>query len=144
MYSDPLIVTTLRSVTAKFPVPTYASVHKINARDGLNYIFSVWLARCLNCVRHIHLVNQIKISTFVLLALNISSRLRCHNLRRDPVFLPSVVGSESMPDRSPPAPMQAHSHKRKRMILVAEHFKVGNGMERVHLGVLPRLRYCNR
>ena len=144
MSSDPHIVTMSHSVTAKFPVPMYASVHKINARDGLNYIFSVWPVRCLNCVRHIHPVNQIKISTFVLLASNISSRLRCHNLRRDPVFLPSVVGSESMPDRSPPAPMQVHSHKRKRMILVVERFKVGNGMERVHLGVLPRLLYCNR
>jgi hypothetical protein len=39
MSSDPHIVTTSHSVTAKFPVPTYASVHNINAGDTLNYIF---------------------------------------------------------------------------------------------------------
>jgi hypothetical protein len=68
MSSDPHIVTTSHSVTAKFPVPTYVSVHKINAGDTLNYISSVWLARSLNCVRHIRPVNLIRISTFVLLA----------------------------------------------------------------------------
>lgn len=63
-----LIITTSHSVTAKSPVPTYASVPKIKAGDTLNYISSVWLARSLNCVRHIHPVNLIRISTFVLLA----------------------------------------------------------------------------
>jgi hypothetical protein len=68
-HADSHIVTTSHSVTAKLPVPTYASLHNINAGDTLNYISSVWLARSLNCVRHIHPVNLIRmLSTFVLLA----------------------------------------------------------------------------
>lgn len=141
----PHVLYTSHSVTAKFPVPTYASVHKINTGGTLNYIFSVWLARCPNCARHIHPVNQIRISIFDLLALSILSRLRCHSLRRDLVFLPSMVGSkESKPGRSPLAPTQVHTHKQKRMISVAEHFKVENGTGPVHLEVLRPLQYCNR
>lgn len=64
----PRIVTTSHSVIAKFPVPTYASVLKFSVGDTLTYISSVWLARSLNCVRHIRPVNLIRISTFVLLA----------------------------------------------------------------------------
>lgn len=68
MSSDPHIVTTSHSVTAKHLVPTYVSVLKIDVGDTLNYISSVWLAKSLNCVRHIHPVNPIRISIFALLA----------------------------------------------------------------------------
>lgn len=142
--SNPHIVTTSISVTAKSPVPTYALVHKINDADALNCIYSVWLARCLNCVKHIPQANRIKISTFVSLALSISLNLHCHNLRRCLAFLLRIIGPGSVVGRLPLVPMQMHSHKRRRMILAAAHFKAENGMGLAHLGVLHLLRYCNR
>ena len=142
--SDPLIVTTSISVTARSPVPTYALIPKINAADALNCIYSVWLARCLNCVKHIPQANRIKISTFVSLALSTSLKLHCHNLRRGLVFLHRIIGPGSVFGRLPLVPMQMHTHKRRRMILAAARFKVENGMGLAHLGVLHLLRYCNR
>lgn len=139
-----LIMISSLSATAKFPVLMYASVHKINDGDALNYVFSVWLVRCPNCVKHIPLANQTKISISVSLALSISSRLRCHSLRQDLVFLPKMVGPESVPGRSPPASTQVHTHRRRRMTLAVGHCSVGNGMGPVHPGVLHPLRYYNR
>ena len=142
--SDPHIVTTSISVTAKSLVPTYVLIHKINAADALNCIYSVWLARCLNCVKHIPQANRIKISTFVSLALSTSLKLHCHNLHRGLVFLQRTTGPDSVLARLPLVPMQMHTHKRRRMISAVARFRVENGMGLAHLGVLHLLRYCNR
>src|SRR6266850_309521 len=113
-------------------------------RDALNCIYSAWLARCLNCVKHIPLANRIKISTFVSLASSISSTLRCHSLRLLPVSPPRIIGPESVLCRVPLAPTQMHTPKRRRMILAAGRFKVENGMGLVHPGAWHLLRYYNR
>lgn len=132
------------SATARFPAPTYASVHKINTEDALNYIFSVWLVRCPNCVKHIPPASQIKISTFVLLDLSISLSSPCLNLHQGLVLLLRMVGPETAPGRSPPVPMPVRTHKPRRMTLAAEHFKAESGMELAHQGVSHPLQYYNR
>src|SRR6266851_317379 len=110
----------------------------------LTTFYSVWLARCLNCAKHIPLANRIKISTFASLASSTSSTLRCRSMRLGPVFCVRIIGPESALGRSPLVPMPTHTHKRTRMILAAERFKVENGMGLAHPGVSHPLQYYNR
>src|SRR6266404_2430397 len=113
----------------------------LTLRQHLNYIFSVWHARCLNCVKHTLRENQTKISTCVLLALSISLRSHCHSLRRDLALHLRTNGLWRVRDHRL-LPILVHSHKQKRTTSVAERFKVGSGMELVHLGVShPLLSY---
>ena len=139
--ADPHIATVLSSVIARFPAPTYASVHKVNTAEVFNYIFSVWLVRSLSCVKHTPQESQTKISTYDSLASSISLKLHCHSLHRDLALPLRTDGLGSMRGHSLPMPIQVHTHKQMKMTLAAEHFKVGSGMELVHLGV-SRQRQC--
>ncbi len=142
--ADPHITTVPSSVIARFPAPTYASVHRLNTAEALNYVFSVWLVRSLSCVKHTPRASQTKISTYVSLALSISLRLHCQSLHLDLALPLRIDGLWSVRSHILPVPIQVHIHNQKRMTLAAGLFKVGGGTELVHLGVSHQLQCYSR